>query len=212
MNPNHDLYEIAKDIIIPLFGSVLSFTAILIALLSLKSSNKVAKANYELQITLSHRETWQKIGELKLNRIKDATADPNEIEELEYIYTNFVIHNVKNMYYGIARGILGNKRRKVAHMKDIGKFISFPIPNKVWSQVKQYHETPFQKFIEDSQKVFRGEPLPLKGLKKAFKNLRIWMIVISNKGQVIFFLLVTKSLSRISYKALRMAAYIRTFL
>lgn len=172
MNPSHTLYEIAKDLVIPICAGLLSFVALLVALKSLNATNKIARANFELQMTLSHRETWQKIGELKLIRLKSHDVDPTEISELEYLHINFILHNVKNIFDAMTQGILTNSERNKMHMKDIGEFFSFPIPNKVWSTLKEYHDKSFQNFIEDSKKVFRNEPPPPGWLKKTTFSIK----------------------------------------
>jgi hypothetical protein len=143
----HDLYDLVKDVIIPLFSSLLSFIAILVAIKALRDNTKIARANYEFQITQSDRDTWRHITTQKLRRIKDPAANPNRITEEEKVNTNFIVLNVKTIFEAMELGIISSITRKELLMKDVGEFFSLPIPNRVWNKVKSYHSPEFQNFM-----------------------------------------------------------------
>src|SRR4051812_22946914 len=96
--PKHSTYDVIKDIVVPIFGSLLSFIAILVAIKALRDNTKIARANYEFQITSADRDTWRHIITQNLLRIKDPSANPDVLSEEERTNTNFVILNVKTIF------------------------------------------------------------------------------------------------------------------
>lgn len=191
---HYTTYGLFKDIIIPLFGSILSFTAILVAIITLNKNFKVARANLQFLINQSHRDIWQKIEDLQLTRIKDPNVDPSTITGIENTNINFVLLNVKQAHAMYKANILQNDMDKRCFMMDVGEFFSLPLPAKVWEENKGFHTAEFHNFIVNSKLIFFNEPLPPKGLKKR-------LIIIQE------FYSKTKTLTRIM--SMRLVLYIK---
>ena len=172
MPPLHNWYDVLKDLVIPMVSSLLSFTALIIAIRSFRDNTRIARANFELQMTLSHRDTWRNISALGLERIKQTDADPQTITEAESTNINFVLHNVKNRFDVMQKGLITDELDKLILMKDIGEFFSLPLPNEVWNKLKAYHHHEFVEFMANARRVWLGEPLPPKGWKKLILQMR----------------------------------------
>jgi hypothetical protein len=139
--------SIIKDIIVPAFGidKILALIALLYAIRSFKSSYKVGKVNFLIQLTASHRDIWSKIHQSNLIRIKDPKADINSITEDESRYVIFIIMNMRTLFEAHINKVYDFNK---ASQFDTGKFFNLPIPNHVWQNSKIFYDDAFVKFMD----------------------------------------------------------------
>lgn len=121
-------------------GFVLSYIAI-------RGDTKSRKVAHLLQIVQSHRDIWTKTythPELLRIRKEDVDLEKHPISEAERRMSQEVIMHIFAVYEAIQ-----NKQLDKGEMeKDIVDYISRPIPNAVWQDVKRYYKKKFVKFID----------------------------------------------------------------
>jgi hypothetical protein len=115
---------------------------------SLRAETKTRKVSNLLTLTANHREIWREFFDRpELARVLDASLDAKRItitpEELEFV--NLVIIHTSTMYEAL-KGKLVVKQEGLP--RDVGVFLSLPIPNAVWNKMKQFHNADFVRFVE----------------------------------------------------------------
>ncbi len=123
-----------------LIGFVLSF-------MSNRNDIRSQKLTHLLHINQSYREIWGKThSHPRLLRIRQTDLDlkKHPITEAERrMVLDVIIH-----IYAIYEAIRNRQIDKGEMEKDIQNFISLPIPNNVWREVKIYHNKQFVEYID----------------------------------------------------------------
>ena len=131
-----DLLEIAGIV------GGLVFTA-----LSFRYDARTRKVETLLSLTAEHRAIWKELyGKPELQRVIDKNLDsrvrPTEAETV-------FIHSIIQQAHCVFRaGQLGALMSLKGVAKDLGQFFSLPLPAKVWSEARQFHDPDFVTFIE----------------------------------------------------------------
>jgi hypothetical protein len=125
----------------------LLFTAI-----SLRSDTKTRRIANLLTITANHREVWKEfLNNPNLARICDTTADmaKQPVTDAERVFATLVILHMNSVYYAMSDQLVVEYE---GLRRDIGRFISRPVPKAVWEKIKPFQNDDFVKFIESALK------------------------------------------------------------
>ena len=121
----------------------LVFTAV-----SLRSETRIRRIGNLLTLTSNHREIWSQLFDHpSLGRVLSPTADLSKVPMTlnERWYANLVIQHLNSAFEAIKSG-LAVKPDGLA--KDVGWFLSLPIPQAVWKAIKLLQNEDFAEFVE----------------------------------------------------------------
>ncbi len=130
------------------FGLVLNAIA---TFRSIKSSKLL---NYQ-EITKSHRELWKMTLDEpdKYSRVIEEKVNLKKkpITYYEHRFVHLLLLHMTTVFNFSKHSHLV----EIEKMEfDIGEFLSFPIPHKVWKNTKSYFNKDFKKFVEQSIKKY----------------------------------------------------------
>ena len=119
---------------------------------SLRSETKTRRIANLLTITANHREVWKEfLNNPNLARICDTTADLTKqpVTDAERVFATLVILHMNSVYYAMSDQLVVEYE---GLRRDIGRFISRPVPKAVWEKIKPFQNDDFVKFIESALK------------------------------------------------------------
>ncbi|MBW4889204.1 hypothetical protein KXQ82_05735 [Mucilaginibacter sp. HMF5004] len=160
-----------KDILVPniTVDKIVALIAILFAIRTFISNNKIAKLNFECQLAASHRDIWSRIFQNEsLHNISDPLANPTEITKEQRRYIIFIIINTRLAYLAGKSKIQEFSKQA---QKDTGAFFNLPLPNHVWQNVKEFYEEDFNQFIHKAKDRAAGVTSPKRNIATVTKLL-----------------------------------------
>jgi hypothetical protein len=101
-----------------------------------------------LTLTAEHRDIWMALYKRpELARVLDARADlaKNPVTNEEALFITFLLLHLSATFRGMKAGMFVTRQ---ALEKDIGWFLSLPIPNGVWQKSKAFLESDFVAYVE----------------------------------------------------------------
>ena len=117
-----------------------------ITFVQLRKTIKSNRAFASLQITTSHREIWSHLlTDKSLGRIIEENVDLEKepISRKEEYFVIMVVNHMSAVYDAYKEGI------HRIYPADMQQFLTLPIPNKVWNEIKPYQAKEFTSFIEE---------------------------------------------------------------
>lgn len=123
------------------------FTAV-----SLHSETKTRRVANLLTITANYREIWKEFFKSpKLARVIDPTADVSKepVTPEEELFVGLIISHINSVFYATNDDLVVEWE---GLRRDIGQFLSLPIPNAVWQRAKLLQNQDFAAFIDSSLK------------------------------------------------------------
>ncbi len=129
-----------------LLQSVGIIGGLLFTTFSLRSETITRRVSNLLAMTESHRELWTEFyWNPKLTRVLDAPADTVQITREEEIFVNLVILHLNSVFYARKSGLVFKLE---GLRRDIGWFLSLPIPKAVWEKTRVLQNDDFVAFVE----------------------------------------------------------------
>ncbi len=125
----------------------LLFTAV-----SLRSETETRRVGNLLTITSNHREVWTELYRRpELARVLDASADLRKqpVSREETIFVNLVVLHVSSVYEAMKNGLV---IKQEGLRRDVGQFLSLPIPRAVWEKAKALQNDDFVAYVEACRK------------------------------------------------------------
>lgn len=125
----------------------LCFTAV-----SLRSETKTRRVANLLTITANYRDIWKEFFHSpKLSRVIDPRADvvKKPVTSEEELFVGLVISHVNSVFYATNDELVVKWE---GLRRDVGQFLSLPIPKAVWHKTKPLQNQDFAAFIESSLK------------------------------------------------------------
>ena len=119
------------------------FTAV-----SLRSETKTRRIANLLTITANYREVWKEFFHSpELARVIEPSADVKKqpVTPAERFFVNMVISHTGSMYEALKDELVTQQE---GLRRDVGSFLSLPIPQAVWKTVKIFQNADFVKFVE----------------------------------------------------------------
>ena len=101
-----------------------------------------------IQLTQQHRDLWERMyTQPGLGRILIPNIDLSQltISPEEEMFVVFVILHLSSFYYARRAGFFESPH---GLRKDVQRFLSLPIPYRVWLKVRDLQERTFVKFVE----------------------------------------------------------------
>jgi len=151
--------DAVKDIFVPTFGldKLIALIAIIYAIRSFRTNNKIARVNLLFQLNNSHRDIWSGIVKSNLTRINDPNADSIQITVEEERYIIFLLLHIHTLFEASEKNLYDfNSSSRL----DVGTFFNHPLPSSVWNRKKQFYSTPFSNFIDNVKAEAQGSSLP----------------------------------------------------
>ena len=136
------------------------FTAV-----SLHSETKTRRVANLLTITANYREVWKEFfHSQELARVIEPSADvaKKPVTPAEKYFVNMVISHTSSMYEALKDELV---IKQEGLRRDVGSFLSLPIPQAVWEKTKIFQNADFVAFME---KCRRGGALALTALALFF--------------------------------------------
>lgn len=133
-------------------GAIVS--TLYITIVQLKRAMRSDRAFASLQITTSHREIWSHLlTNPSLGRIVDPNPDltRNPITQSEEYFVIMVVTHMMAVYDAHKEGL------HRIYPADMGEFFEFPIPSRVWNEIKRYQPEEFVSFIERLRSEVRSQ-------------------------------------------------------
>lgn len=162
---NADSFNFVNDFIIPsiTLDKVITMVGVIIAVVTLRKNHKLAKINFSIDLTNSHRDVWVKaVEDDELSELKMSDPNFSTISDKQKRHVNFILLNSNLAWQGYKQGLYNyDKGARI----DTGDFFNLPIPSNVWGDSKKYHEKGFVKFIEKCRKEAKKKTLPIIPLK-----------------------------------------------
>jgi len=113
----------------------------------LRKTIKSNRAFASLQITTSHREIWSHLlTDKSLERVIKENVDLGKepVTRKEEYFVIMVVNHMSAVYDAYKQGI------HRIYLADMKQFLTLPIPNKVWDEIKSYQAKDFVSFIEET--------------------------------------------------------------
>jgi hypothetical protein len=129
-----------------IIGSLL-FTAV-----SLRTETKARRIGNLLNLTDSHREVLsQLVGNPHLSRVLDASADLSKhpVTGDERLCVTIIIQHLNSTFEALKAGLV---IKPEGLRKDVGAFLSLPIPDTVWQNLKALQNDDFVEFVDSCVK------------------------------------------------------------
>lgn len=154
---NHEI-KIIKDIIIPILSpeKIVAIIGIYYVVKTFQANYKLSRVNFIHQLTISHRDIWLKVAEKRIDFAKPIEGLDN-ISSEEYRFAIFIILHIK-MSYEAHRAKVSVQRE--GEFADIGTLLNKPLPNAVWEQIKDLHESDFVFYIDSCKHLADPEKYP----------------------------------------------------
>ena len=133
-----------------LFSSVGIIGGLWFTAFSLHSETKTRRIANLLSITANHREVWKEfLRSPELARVIDPSADVTKqpVTRAEELFVGLVISHVNSVFYAAHDKLVIQWE---GWRRDIGQFLSLPIPKAVWTKTKLLQNQDFAAFIESS--------------------------------------------------------------
>jgi hypothetical protein len=137
------------------------FTAV-----SLRSETKTRRVANLLTITANYREVWKEFFHSpELLRVIDPSADvvKKPVTPAEKYFVNMIISHTSSMYEALKDELV---TKQDGLWRDVGSFLSLPIPQAVWEKTKVFQNADFVAFVE---KCRRGGAFALRMLALVFE-------------------------------------------
>ena len=125
----------------------LCFTAV-----SLHSETKTRRIANLLAITANYREIWKEcFRNPDLSRVLDPLADVarQPVTSTEELFVGLIISPVNSVFYATSDELVVKWE---CLRRDVGLFLSLPVPHAVWQRVKPLQNQDFAAFIDASLK------------------------------------------------------------
>lgn len=119
---------------------------------SLHSETKTRRIANLLTITANYRDIWKEFFHSpQLARVVDSAADLKNqpITPAEELFVGLVISHVNSVFYATNNQLV---IKWESYRRDIGQFLSLPIPKAVWIKTKLLQNQDFAAFIESTLK------------------------------------------------------------
>ena len=119
------------------------FTAV-----SLHSETKTRRIANLLTITANYREVWKEFFRSpELARVIEPSADvlKKPITPAEKYFVNMIISHTSSMYEALKDELV---IKQEGLRRDVGSFLSLPIPQAVWEKTKIFQNADFVAFVE----------------------------------------------------------------
>jgi len=123
------------------------FTAV-----SLRSETKTRRIANLLTITANYREIWKEFFHSpELTRVIDPKADVSKqpVTPQEELFVGLIISHINSVFYATNDELVVEWE---GLRRDIGQFLSLPIPKAVWTKTKLLQNQDFAAFIDSSLK------------------------------------------------------------
>ena len=101
-----------------------------------------------IALTDRHRVLWERMySDPKLVRILDPAADTGRapVTPEEKMFVVFLILHLANTFYTTKTWFL---KRPQGLRKDVERFFSLPVPQKVWQMVRELQDEEFVRFVD----------------------------------------------------------------
>lgn len=115
---------------------------------SLRSETKTRKISNLIAMTANHREIWKQLFQRpELARVVDSTADVTKriITPDEEAFVSMVVIHTSSVYEALKDELL---IKQEGLRRDVGLFISLPIPRVIWEKIKLVQNQDFVAFVE----------------------------------------------------------------
>ena len=123
------------------------FTAV-----SLRSETKTRRIANLLTITANYREIWKEFFHSpELTRVIDPAADVSKqsVTPQEELFVGLIISHINSVFYATNDELVVEWE---GLRRDIGQFLSLPIPKAVWIKTKLLQNQDFAAFIDSALK------------------------------------------------------------
>jgi len=115
----------------------------------IRNDTRARRIENHFKISDGYREIWPtQVADPKLDRIllNDPDLITTPISPAEDRLVRFIFQNVLLAFEARQAGQLGD----IGNLeKDVGDFISRPIPKSVWEEIARFQPEAFRKFVED---------------------------------------------------------------
>ena len=135
-----------------LFSSVGIIGGLWFTAISLHSETKTRRIANLLTVTSNYREIWKEFFHAPaLARVIDPKADvaKQPVTPAEELFVGLIISHINSVFYATNDALVVEWE---GLRRDVGLFISLPIPNAVWHKTKPLQNQDFAAFIESSLK------------------------------------------------------------
>lgn len=116
--------------------------------IALRNDTRARRIENHIKIADGYREIWSaQFADPKLDRVLDTNPDlaSTPITLAEDRLVRFIFQNVLLAFEARRAGQLGD----IGNLeKDLGEFISRPIPKAVWKEIARFQPEAFRKFVE----------------------------------------------------------------
>jgi len=131
-----------------LFSSVGIIGGLWFTAVSLRSETKTRRVANLLTITANYREVWKEFFRSpELARVIEPSADvaKQPVTPAEEFFVSMVISHISSMYEALKDELV---TKQEGLRRDVGSFLSLPIPQAVWKTVKIFQNADFIAFVE----------------------------------------------------------------
>lgn len=114
---------------------------------SLRSETKTRRVANLLTITANYREVWKEFfHSAELIRLIDPSADvvKKPVTPAEKYFVNMIISHTSSMYEALKDELV---TKQDGLRRDVGSFLSLPIPQAVWEKTKVFQNADFVAFV-----------------------------------------------------------------
>ena len=131
-----------------IFSSVGIIGGLWFTAVSLRSETKTRRVANLLAITANYREVWKEFFHSpELARVIDPSADvaKKPITPAEKYFVNMIFSHTSSMYEALKDELVTGQE---GLRRDVGSFLSLPIPQAVWKKTKIFQNADFIAFVE----------------------------------------------------------------
>jgi hypothetical protein len=121
----------------------LTFTAV-----SFRRDDRSRRVENLLTLTQSHRDVWkEQLRDPKLRRVLEAKADlaREPVTRAEEIFVTLVVQHLNIVFHALRDELTIQPE---GLRRDVWQFLSLPIPQAVWNQLKPLQNDAFVAFVE----------------------------------------------------------------